>query len=267
MSNTSIGSLLDLSGQVAIVTGASRGIGRAIAEILAQAGSRVALVARGGEAVSGVAQQINDSAFSRLRQVPAGNQGGSVALAFDADVTQEDEVSHFVTLIYESWGRIDVLVNSVGLLSTRPIDQIDSENWERIIAVNLTSAYLCSRAVVPIMKGQASGRIINIASISARTGGVSEGAHYTAAKGGMISMTKTLARDLAPYNVTVNAVAPGTIDSHPEILPGIARQYAASAIPLRRLGTPYDVAYAVLFLASTMAAYITGATLEVGGGV
>jgi 3-oxoacyl-[acyl-carrier protein] reductase len=136
-----------------------------------------------------------------------------------------------------------------------------------VIGANLTGAFYCSRAVATIMRGQRYGRIINIASVSAQTGGVSAGVDYAASKGGLVSFTKALSRDLAPAGVTVNAIAPGQIDADPHLLSPEARERVMGMIPLGRLGEPREVAYAVLFLASPMAAYITGATLDVNGGL
>lgn len=247
--------LLDFSGQVALVTGASRGIGRAVAGLFARAGAQVALVARTATALEEVAAQ--------LRQ----RHGDEAALALPADVADESQVNGVVAQVVAAWGRVDVLVNNAGLIAGGPYTQIDLAEWQRLIDANLTGAYLCSRAVAPLMTEQKSGRIINISSISAQTGGVSGGVHYAASKGGMLSMTKTLARDLAPFAVTVNAIAPGQIETDPALLTAEARQRVLAMIPLGRLGEPVEIAYTVLFLASPMAAYITGATLDVNGGI
>lgn len=180
----------------------------------------------------------------------------------------EAQVNAAVEKLVGQWGRVDALVNNAGLISLGgPVWKVTPEEWARIIGANLTGAYLCSRAVVPHLQAQQSGRIINIASISAQTGGVSGGAHYSSSKGGMISLTKTLSRDLAPYGVTVNAIAPGQVDADPNLLSPEQREKVKAMIPLGRLGLPEDVAQAALFLASPMAAYITGATLDVNGGI
>ncbi len=252
MPDHSIVNLLDLSGQVALITGASRGIGRAIAGVFAQAGAKLALVAR---------------TVGPLEEVAAGLRHLTEILVLSADVADEAQVNQVVQQIVETWGRVDILINNAGLISFGSITQVEPVDWERIIGANLTGAYLCSRAVAPLMMQQKSGRIINIASISAQTGGVSAGVHYAASKGGLVSMTKTLARDLAPFEITVNAIAPGQIDADPNLLTPEARQRILSMIPLGRLGEPEEIAYAALFLASPMAAYITGATLDVNGGI
>ena len=251
----SIRDLLDFSGQVVLVTGASRGIGRAIAHTFAAAGARVALVARSAEQLRAVAGEIATA-------------GGDPAdcLVLPTDVSQEDQVAAMVQGVIDAWQRLDVLVNNAGLIDFAPVDRIEPAAWDRVIAANLTGPYLCARAVAPIMTRQGSGRIINITSVSAETGGVSGGVNYTASKGGLTSMTKTLARDLAPA-VTVNAVSPGQIDADPNLLTDEQRQHVTGLIPLGRLGEPEEIAHAALFLASPMAAYITGATLDVNGGI
>ncbi|MBI1881826.1 MAG: 3-oxoacyl-ACP reductase FabG [Chloroflexi bacterium] len=256
MLDSTIVNLLDLSGQVALITGASRGIGRAIATVFAQTGASLALLAR-------TAGQLEQVAQSLTLNVESSNS----ILTLPADVADEVQVKRAVQKIVETWGRVDILINNAGLISFGLVTQVEPVDWERIIGANLTGAYLLSRAVAPVMMQQKSGRIINIASISAQTGGVSAGVHYAASKGGMVAMTKTLARDLAPYGITVNAIAPGHIDADPNLLTPEARQRIIQMIPLGRLGEPEEIAYAALFLASPMAAYITGATLDVNGGI
>jgi 3-oxoacyl-[acyl-carrier protein] reductase len=247
--------LLDLSGQVTLITGASRGIGLAMAEVFARAGAHLALVARTQGALEEQADRLNAGA------------GSGRALALAADVANENQVDQAVRQTIEEFGRVDILINNAGLISLGSGLQMELAEWERIIGANLTGAFLCSRAVVPLMERQKSGRIINIASVAAQTGGVAGGAHYASSKGGMISMTKTFARDLAPYGVTVNAIAPGQIDADPALLSDEARARVLELIPLGRLGEPEEIAYAALFLASPMAAYITGATIDVNGGI
>jgi len=254
MNTQSIHNLLDLTGQVAFLTGANRGIGKATAEVLHAAGANVALVARTEESLITVTTDL-------LAARP------DSALALPADVAEEAQVNQAVERTMATWGRIDILVNNAGLVSPGAFDRIAPADWRRILNVNLTGTYLCCRAVASIMQRQRAGRIINISSISAQTGGVSGGAHYAASKGGMLAMTKTLARDLAPYGITVNAIAPGQIDTRPEFLTPQQRQTLEKLIPLGRLGQPAEIAYPVLFLASPMASYLTGATLDVNGGI
>lgn len=249
-----IAQLLDLSGQVAIVTGANQGIGKVTAEVLHAAGARVALLARSADSLAAVAD-----ALLAIRLASA--------MAIPTDVADEAQVNHAIDQVMGRWGRVDILVNNAGLVSPGRFDQITPADWQRILNVNLSGAFLCCRAVAPIMEQQRYGRIINISSISAQTGGVSGGAHYAASKGGMIAMTKTLARDLGGANITVNAIAPGQIDTRPEFLTAEQRDRLAGMITLGRLGRPEEIAYPILFLASPMGAYVTGATLDVNGGI
>ena len=251
----SIAQLLDLRGQVAFVTGASRGIGYATAELLLEAGARVALVARGAEGLAAAAAALG------------ARYGPDQLITSLADVADAAQVQAAIGQTVERWGRLDILVNNAGLIHFGPIETIAPASWAAVIGANLTGAYLCAYLAAPIMRGQGYGRIINIASVSAQTGGVSAGVDYAASKGGLLAFTKTLARDLAASGVTVNAIAPGQVDADPNLLSAEARQRVTAMIPLGRLGTPREIAYAVLFLASPMAAYITGATLDVNGGI
>ena len=247
--------LLDLTGQVALITGASRGIGRATAELFARAGARLGLVARSAEPLREVAESID------------GEVGAGTALPLAADVAQEEQVNRAVQQTAEKFGRIDILINNAGLISAGPVSEIEPVEWERVLAANLTGAYLCSRVVAPHMERRQYGRIVNISSVSAQTGGVSGGVHYASSKGGILSMTKTLARDLATFGITVNAIAPGQIDTDPNLLTPEARKQVTAMIPLGRLGEAEDIAQATLFLVSPMASYITGTTLDVNGGI
>ncbi len=245
--------LMNFTDQVVVVTGASRGIGRAIALVFAQAGARLALVSRTADALEAVAVEV--------RAV------GAEALVLPTDVAVEAEVDQAIDRVVAEWGRVDVLVNNAGLIDFGPLHEIEPTAWDKVMGANLTGAYLCSRAVAPVMEKNQAGRIVNITSVSAQTGGVSGGVHYTASKGGLTAMTKTLARDLAPHNITVNAISPGQIDADPELLTPEQREKVMAMIPLGRLGEPEEIAYAALFLASPMADYITGTTLDVNGGI
>ena len=244
--------LLDLSGQAALITGASRGIGQATAQVFGAMGARVSLVARTPEPLDALAAELG---------------GDGQALAIPCDVASEADVGRAVEQTLSAFERIDILVNNAGLISFGNVSDIDPAEWERVIGANLTGAYLCSRAVAPAMQKRNYGRIINISSLTAQTGGVSGGVHYSSSKGGMLALTKTLARDLAPNGITVNAIAPGQIDTDPDLLTPEARERVMGMIPLGRLGEPEDIAYAALFLASPLAAYITGATIDVNGGI
>lgn len=255
MADPGLTELLDLRGQVALVTGGGRGIGRATAELLLEAGADVAIVSRGAAALEHAAGEL------------AAAHGPGRALALPADVADEAQVAAAVAQVERRWGRLDILVNNAGLIHFGPIDTIAPAAWGQVLGANLTGPYLCARAAAPLMRARGYGRIVNIASVSGQTGGVSGGVDYAASKGGLIAFTKALARDLAPHGVTVNAVAPGQIDADPNLLTPEARARVVQLIPLGRLGTPREVACAVLFLASPMAAYITGATLDVNGGI
>ncbi len=247
--------ILDQSGRVALVTGARRGIGRSIAEVLLQAGASVALVSRNADGLEETARTL------------AAQYGTERVLSLPFDVGDQAQVDRAVERLIDAWGRIDVLVNNAGLIGFGPLESIAPDDWNSVINANLTGAYLCSRAVAPHMRAGGSGHIVNIASVSAQTGGVSGGVHYSASKGGMLALTKTLARDLAGDGITVNAISPGQIDADPNLLTPEARQRVLELIPLGRIGLPEDIAYATLFLCSKMAGYITGATLDVNGGI
>jgi 3-oxoacyl-[acyl-carrier protein] reductase len=249
-----LAALLDFRDQVVIITGAGRGLGQAMALQFHRAGASVALLARSADQLNAVAADLGRDDADRV-------------LALPVDVGSDQAVADAADAILARWGRADVLLNNAGLISPGPYTQIDLTEWERVLNANLTGAYRMVRAFAPTMQQQRHGRIINISSISAQTGGVSGGVHYAASKGGMLAMTKTLARDLAPYNVTVNSITPGQIDSRPGMISDEARGSLESMIPLGRLGHPNDIAYTALFLASPMAAYITGATLDVNGGL
>lgn len=256
MLHPALAALLDFQGQVVVITGASRGMGRSMAEWFNLAGARVALLARSQADLNQVASDL----FNR------GADRDSV-LAAKVDVGDDAEVTAAAQRILDRWGRVDVLINNAALIQGGQYTEIDLLEWERLLNANLTGAYRCVRALAPAMQARNYGRIINISSISAQTGGVSGGVHYAASKGGMLSMTKTLARDLAPYAITVNAITPGQIDTRPDQMTPEARASLEQAIPLGKLGHPSDIAYAALFLASPMASYITGATLDVNGGL
>lgn len=251
-----ISDLLNLSGRVAMITGASRGIGRAIAHVLGAAGAKIALAARTADQLQVVAGELSAAGIS-----------DEDILVLPMDVAQATDVQATIGKIVGTWGRLDILVNNAGLIDFGPLDKIEPEGWHRVIEANLTGPYLCSRAAAPHLSASDAGRIINITSVSAQTGGVSGGVNYTASKGGLTAMTKTLARDLAASGVTVNSISPGQIDADPNLLTAEQREHVTSLIPLGRLGEPEEIAYTALFLASPMAAYITGTTIDVNGGI
>ncbi len=240
--------------RVALVTGAGRGIGAAIAQALARAGAAVGVADIDGPAAQATARQIADA--------------GCQALALTMDVTDRTSIRQAIETVQARWERIDILVNNAGICPRRPFEEIDEAEWDRVLAVNLKGAFLCTQAVVPGMRERRFGRVINIASSAGKIGGLMVGAHYAASKGGLIALTFTLARIYAPYGITVNAIAPGPVDSPmTEQWPSQVLDDLRSRIPLKRLGRPTDVASAVTFLASDAADFITGEVLDVNGGL
>jgi NAD(P)-dependent dehydrogenase (short-subunit alcohol dehydrogenase family) len=247
-----------LSGKTAIVTGSSRGIGRAIALAMAREGAKVVVNGRKEDARI-VAEMIETS--------------GGKALAVIADVTAEEDVHRMVEETLQAFGSVDILVNNAGGGGpTIPIEEIDPAAWEGEMRVNLTGAFLCSRAVVGRMKKRNWGRVINISSQAGRSGSELAGIVYASAKAGLLGFTRQLARQVAPYGILVNAVAPGVILSGERIEKKWLqrgdgeRQEMLKAIPLGRLGRPEEVTPAVIFLASEEASYITGTVIDVNGG-
>jgi 3-oxoacyl-[acyl-carrier protein] reductase len=241
--------------QVVVVTGAAVGIGATMAGMFAREGARVAVL---------------DIDVPRLDEVARGiTADGAEVLAQRCDVTSPADVGRSVDTVVGRWGRLDVLVNNAGgFYKIASIEEIDHDEWETILRLNLTSVFICSKAVVPIMKRQRRGRIVNMASIAGRTGNIPTAAHYAAAKAGIIGLTRQLAREVATHGILVNAVAPGTTAT-PRVLaarPPEATRALAAAVPIGRLAEPADIAETVLFLASDAARFVTGATLDVNGG-
>lgn len=236
-----------------IVTGGGAGIGRAISLAFAREGSDVAVWDLNGSNATEVAETI-----SRM---------GGRSLAEKMDVTKWKEVAASVQKVLEEFGRIDILVNNAGICQVGSIEHMEEEDWDRILDVNLKGVFLCSKAVMVIMKQQRSGKIINMGSVSGKTGGFAVGAHYAASKAAVICFTKSLAKELAPYGVNVNAIAPGVVETEMTrmITGGDWRGYL-DTIPLGRIGSPDDVAKVAVFLASDNAAYLTGEIIDVNGG-
>lgn len=248
---------MTFSGEVAWVTGSSKGIGRAIAVGLAEEGCDVAV-------------HYNSSESAAQEVVERVEAAGRTALAVKGDVSDAGDVRMMVGKIEERFGRIDVLVNNAGsFVERRTLEEMTEVLWDRIMAVNLKSVYLVSQAVLPLMKRQGGGRIVNISSIAARNGGSADSIAYSAAKGGVSTLTRGMAKSLAGDNILVNAVAPGRIDTplHDVFTPDEKREQAAQGIPLKREGTPEEVAAAVVFLASPKAGYLLGEIIEVNGGL
>ncbi len=248
---------MELSGQVALITGASSGIGRATAEAMARAGARVAVNYCKNR--SGAEQAVGKI-----------QSGGGEAFAFQADVTRAKDVAAMVRAVRDRWGRIDILVNNAGdLIARRTLADMTEEYWDQIMALNLKSAFLCAKAVWEEMVARKSGAIINVSSIAGRNGGGPGAGAYAAAKGGLLTYTKALAKELAPHGVRVNGIAPGVIATpyHERYSPGEVFQRFIPNIPLARAGTAEDVADVIVFLASPAARYIVGETVEVNGGM
>jgi 3-oxoacyl-[acyl-carrier protein] reductase len=241
-----------LKSSVAIVTGASRGIGRAVALALAQEGAKVAVnYASSSEAADRVVAEIE--------------QMGTEAIASRADVSKADEVDNLIKTVSDRWGQIDILVNNAGITRDTLLLRMKPEDWQAVIDLNLTGVFLCTRAVSKLMLKQRRGRIINIASVAGQMGNPGQ-ANYSAAKAGVIGFTKTIAKEMASRGVTVNAVAPGFITT--DMTENIKADEILKFIPLGRFGQPEDVAGAVRFLAADpAAAYITGQVLNVDGGM
>jgi 3-oxoacyl-[acyl-carrier protein] reductase len=246
-------SAMELEGRVALVTGGARGIGRAIALALAREGADVAICdidLKGAEEVA-----------RRVREL------GRRGLAFKADISQREEVRGMVQEILNHFGRVDILVNNAGIIKRGSFEEHSEEDWDRVIAVNLKGTFNCAKEVVPLMKERRYGKIINISSVVGKIGDIASAPSYGASKGAINAFTKSLARELAPYGINVNAVAPHAIETEMSAeWSEERRRQIISQIPLRRLGRPEEVAEAVVFLASDRASFITGEILDVNGG-
>jgi 3-oxoacyl-[acyl-carrier protein] reductase len=248
-----------LAGRTALVTGASRGLGAAMAERFAEEGCEVAL--------NFVAVPDRDNAAEAEAVAARIEALGRRALCLEADVTDADAVEGMVAAALEAFGRLDILVNNAGINRDRTLRKLERPDWDAVLAVNLTGPYVCSRAVLEPMRERGYGRIVSIASVVGQMGNFGQ-TNYAASKAGLIGFTKSLAREVARYGITANAIAPGFIETEMTAgMPEEARGNVLTAIPVGRLGRPEDVAEAALFLASEAAAYVTGQVIGVNGGL
>lgn len=245
---------MKLEGKVALVTGASRGIGKAVARLFAEEGARLVINSSGsGEALDLVQQEI-----SRL---------GSQCIAYRADVSQMDQVEAMMAVVEKTYQGLDILVNNAGIIRRGDIQSVTEEEWDEVIRVNLKGTFNCCKAASQIMIQQRGGKIINITSVAGKVGDITSAPGYGPSKAAVNNLTKSLALQLAPYNINVNAIAPHAIETE------MSAQWSEEkhksileTIPLKRLGKPEEVAAAALFLASDDADFITGEILDVNGG-
>jgi 3-oxoacyl-[acyl-carrier protein] reductase len=245
--------MFSLKDKVALVTGASQGIGHDTARALAEAGAKVAVAARNEEKLAALAKELAAA--------------GREALAVKMDVADAQQIKAGFKAVLEKFGRLDILVNNAAITRDGLAMRMKAEDWEVVIRTNLTGAHLCiQQALLPMMRARA-GRIINIASVVAQMGNAGQ-ANYVAAKAGLIGLTKAVAMEIASRNITVNAVAPGFIETPmTEVLPDKVKEDWKARIPVGRMGCPRDVAAAIVFLASDEAGYITGHVLDVNSGM
>lgn len=246
--------IFTLNNRVAVVTGGNRGIGKIIALQLAKAGTSVVVVGRDSEKAEETLALIREN--------------GGNAEAFLGDISDDNECRRIICEVFDKFGQIDILVNCAGGLTATPIEEITREEWDNILGVNLSGTFFMIQSALPYLKKSKAGRIINISSNAGRMGGYANSQSYTASKGGVIAITKGIARKLAPLQITVNVVCPGTTKTE------MSQEYDEETlktllgrIPIGRLGQPEDTAAAVCFFASEEAGFITGAVLDVNGGM
>jgi 3-oxoacyl-[acyl-carrier protein] reductase len=245
--------MFSLKDKVAVVTGASQGIGRGTALALAEAGAKVVVAARNEEKLAAL---VNDIAA-----------GGGEAFAVKMDVADAEQVKAGFKQMVEKFGRVDILVNNAAVTRDGLAMRMKKEDWDAVLQTNLTGAHLCIQQVLPVMMKARAGRIINISSVVAQSGNAGQ-ANYVAAKAGLIGLTKAIAIEIASRGITVNAVAPGFIETPmTDVLPDKVKEELKMRIPLGRMGSPKDVAAAIVFLASNEAGYVTGHVLNVNGGM
>ena len=244
---------MDLDGKVSIVTGGSRGIGKAICKKLAEEGSSVVMISRNPQTAAAALAEFKENNFKVTN--------------FVADVSQLEEVDLVVKTVIRDFGKIDILVNNAGIAKDNLVLRMKNEEWDEVMAINLKGTFNCVKSVSRYMVKKRYGKIVNISSVVGLSGNIGQG-NYSAAKAGIIGFTKTVAREFASRNITINAVAPGYIetDMTDNLLSGAKASFLEN-IPLKRSGTPKDVANLVHFLVSDEASYITGQTVNVDGGM
>jgi len=244
----------ELLGKVAIVTGAGQGMGKAVAKRLAAAGASI------------VVDDLNIDAAKRTALAIESNDGNAIAIA--ADASSRKDVKRIVEGALDTYGTVDILINNAGVLRPTSVIDIEEDEWDMVINVNLKGTYLCSREVLPAMRKANWGRIINFSSTAGKNVSTVGGAHYTAAKAGVLGFTRHLAKEEARHGITVNAVCPGLIDTEMirSTIDASRTKAYADGFPIARLGEPSEVAELVAFLASNKASYITGASLDINGG-
>ena len=246
--------MAELTGRVGLVTGAGRGMGRASAERIAADGARVV---------------VNDLDETRAAEVADRLVSeGAEAIGVAADVSDAADVSRLVDTAREAFGDVDILVNNAGVLRRTGILDLGEDEWNLVLDVNLKGTYLCTRAVLPAMKAAGWGRVVNISSSAGRSVSTLGGPHYTTAKAAVLGFTRAVAREMAPFGITLNAVCPGLVKTEmvTEVITAAQTQAYADSFPIKRLAEPQEVAELVAFLASDRAAYITGASLDINGG-
>ncbi len=245
--------MFSLKDKVALITGASQGIGRDTALALAQAGAKVAVAARNEEKLASLVSEIEAA--------------GGAGLAVKMDVADAEQIKAGFKQVLDKFGRLDILVNNAAITRDGLSMRMKRDDWEAVLKTNLTGAHLCIQQALSTMMRARTGRIINISSVVAQSGNAGQ-ANYVAAKAGLIGLTKAVAIEIASRNITVNAVAPGFIETPmTDVLPDKVKEELKTRIPLGRMGSPRDVAAAIVFLASDEAAYITGHVLNVNGGM
>lgn len=245
---------LSLDGRVAIITGGARGIGKAIAETLAQRGANIVVVDLRKELAEETANEISAKT-------------GREAIALEADVSNQESVKAMIKDALEKFGKVDILVNNAGITRDGLIMRMKESDWDMVLDINLKGAFNCAQAIVRPMMKQQYGRIINISSVSGVTGQAGQ-TNYSSSKAGLIGLTKALAKEVGSRNITVNAVAPGFIETVLTVdLPEEIKDFSIKMTPLGRFGVPQDIANAVAFLAADESSFITGVTLHVDGGM